>query len=107
MSWNTWVHPRLLKLYEEYHDKGFEILGFTGDKQPESLSQDSEAASLFYPPWPTVYTNQKENSFIADDYYFNGVPILMVISPEGKTLLRGYSSTYQPLKELLAKEMGK
>ena len=103
----TWVHPRLLKLYEEYHDKGFEILGFTGDKQPETLSQDSEVASLFYPPWATVYTNQKENSFIADDYYFNGVPILMVISPEGKTLLRGYSGIYQPLKELLEKEMGK
>ena len=31
----------------------------------------------------------------------------MVISPEGKTLLRGYSGIYQPLKELLEKEMGK
>ncbi|WP_044262245.1 peroxiredoxin family protein [Bacteroides timonensis] len=103
----TWVHPRLLKLYEEYHDKGFEILGFTGDKRPQDLSGNTEAAALYFPPWPTVYTEQKENSFIATDYYFNGVPILMVISPEGKTLLRGYSDIYQPLKDLLEKEIGK
>lgn len=103
----TWVQPRLLKLYEDYHDKGFEILGFTGDEQPQNLPEDSEAASLFYPPWPTVYTAQRENSFVVDDYHFSGFPILMVISPEGKTLLRGYSDIYQPLKELLEKEMGK
>ena len=60
MSWNYLVHPRLLKLYEEYHDKGFEILGFTGDKQPETLSQDSEVASLFYPPGPLYIQIKRE-----------------------------------------------
>lgn len=102
----TWVHPRLLELYAKYHDKGFEILGFTGDERPQNLSGDAEVTALYFPPWPTVYTEQKENSFIATDYYFNGVPILMVILPEGKTLLRGYSDIYQPLKDLLEKEMG-
>lgn len=103
-----WVHPRLLKLYEKYHDKGFEVLGFTtsSNEIPQPLKKDPETAPLFDQPWRTVYTSQKGNEFIGNEYYFNGVPIMMVISPEGKTLYRGFSDIYEPLSELLKEKFG-
>lgn len=102
-----WVHPRLLDLYEKYHDKGFEVLGFTKQEEelPASFRKDKVTASLFNQPWRTVYTTQESNKFIADDYYFAGVPILMLISPEGKTIYRGYTDVYEPLKKLLEENL--
>lgn len=99
-----WVHPRLLELYNTYHDKGFEVLGFTDGPLPDKF-RNEDTAPLFDQPWTTVYTTTPGNEFIKDEYYFAGVPILMVISPEGKTLYRGYSDIYEPLKELLKQKL--
>ena len=103
-----WLHPRLLELYKEYHNKGFEVIGFTKDDNlPEILKESPETQPLFDQPWHTVYTSQENNKFIKEEYYFNGVPILMVISPEGKTLYRGYNEIYQPLSDLLNEKLSK
>lgn len=103
-----WVHPRLLELYKEYHNKGFEVIGFTKDDNlPEILKESPETQPLFDQPWHTIYTSQENNKFIKEEYYFNGVPILMVISPEGKTLYRGYNEIYQPLSDLLNEKLSK
>ena len=100
-----WVQPRLLELYKEYHEKGFEVLGFTQEALSEEYKQYDELAPLFNQPWTTVYTSAAGNEFITDAYYFAGVPILMVISPEGKTLYRGYNEVYEPLQKLLQEKL--
>lgn len=100
-----WVQPRLLELYKEYHAKGFEVLGFTQGALPEEVRGNDELASLFDQPWTTVYTSTAGNEFITDDYYFAGMPILMVISPEGKTIYRGYSEVFEPLQKLLQEKL--
>ncbi|MCD8167073.1 MAG: peroxiredoxin family protein [Bacteroides sp.] len=105
-----WVHPRLLTLYEHFHDKGFEVIGFTPDnffETYESYKDDTEIGPLFNQPWKTVFTDWPENEFITESYYFSGVPILMLISPEGVTLERGYSEVYQKLKKILEENLGK
>lgn len=100
-----WVQPRLLELYKEYHAKGFEVLGFTQGALSEDMKQHDELAPLFEQPWTTVYTSAAGNEFITDDYYFAGVPILMVISPEGKTIYRGYNEVFELLQKLLQEKL--
>lgn len=45
-------------------------------------------------------------SDIAEGLYFAGVPILMLVSPEGTTLARGYTEAYAEVKDILDKELG-
>ncbi|NDW11347.1 TlpA family protein disulfide reductase [Bacteroides sp. 214] len=103
-----WVHPRLLKLYEEYHEKGFEVIGFTPynffETHPD-LEKEESITPLFNQPWRTVFTDTPGNEFITDSYYFSGVPIMMLISPEGVTLERGYSEVYSKLKKILKENL--
>ncbi|MCD8262339.1 MAG: hypothetical protein LUD15_13410 [Bacteroides sp.] len=96
-------------LYEQFHDKGFEVIGFTSDNFFEtygSYKDEEEIGPLFNQPWKTVFTDRPENEFITESYYFSGVPILMVISPQGVTLERGYSEVYQKLKKILEENLG-
>jgi hypothetical protein len=103
-----WVHPRLLELYHIFHGKGFEVIGFTGNnffKVYESFKNEESIAPLFNHPWRTVITETPGNEFIADDYSFSGVPILMFISPEGITLERGYSEVFWKMKKILEERL--
>lgn len=108
-----WVNPKIIELYEKYHDKGFEVLGFTADDYLEELYRTSSNEELknmidplLNPVWrTTIYTTEHGNDFIVDDYYFSGVPILMFISPDGTTLARGFSDVYEPMKKILEENL--
>ena len=107
-----WVNPKIKDLYQKYHEKGFEVLGFTSHDLLKSLTGDSEklkederVQGLLNHPWTTVYTEDEGNGFIAKDLYLSGVPILMLVSPEGITLARGYSNVYEQVKETLEKNL--
>ena len=52
------------------------------------------------------YTEDEGNGFIVKDLYFSGVPILMLISPDGITLARGYTKAYEEVKNLLDRNLG-
>lgn len=108
-----WVNPKIMDLYQKYHGKGFEVLGFTRDDLLKSLQGSSEefkkderVQGLLNHPWTTVYTEEEGNGFIAKDLYFSGVPILMLISPDGVTLARGYTKAYEEVKDVLDKNLG-
>lgn len=109
-----WVNPKIMDLYQKYHEKGFEVLGFTDTDLSKSLEgrsdeykKDENIQGLLNHPWTTVYTGDEGNGFIAKDLYFAGVPILMLVSPDGITLSRGYSETYEKVKEILEKNLEK
>lgn len=90
----TWVQLRLPDLYERFHEKGFEVLGFTPYNfftKHTDLKEDEEYQMLFNHPWANVLTDAPENSFMKKEFYFFGTPILMLVSPDGTTLIRGYS----------------
>lgn len=108
-----WVNPKIMDLYQKYHEKGFEVLGFTRADLLNSLQgssdefkKDERVQGLLNHPWTTVYTEDEGNGFIAKDLYFSGVPILMLISPEGVTLVRGYTKAYEEVKDILDKNLG-
>lgn len=103
-----WVQPRILKLYEEFHNKGFEVLGFTMNdffSINAELKTNPKIEPLFNQPWTTVMTDLPGNEFIVEDYYLAGVPILMLISPEGTTIARGYSEVYNQVKKTLEENL--
>lgn len=108
-----WVNPKITDLYQKYHEKGLEVLGFTRDDLLKSLQGSSEefkkderVQGLLSHPWTTVYTEDEGNGFIVKDLYFSGVPILMLISPDGITLARGYTKAYEEVKNLLDRNLG-
>lgn len=108
-----WVNPKITDLYQKYHEKGLEVLGFTRDDLLKSLQGSSEefkkderVQGLLSHPWTTVYTEDEGNGFIVKDLYFSGVPILMLISPDGITLVRGYTKAYEEVKNILDRNLG-
>lgn len=108
-----WVNPKIMDLYQKYHEKGFEVLGFTRADLLNSLQgssdefkKDERVQGLLNHPWTTVYTEDEGNGFIAKDLYFSGVPILMLISPDGVTMVRGYTKAYEEVKDILDKNLG-
>lgn len=110
-----WVNPQIEELYEKYHSKGLEILGLSqADITPwyEEIKQtepDAEIISSLEPllkhSWRTAFTSKEGNGFIVDSYYLSGVPILMLISPQGKTLVRGYSNKFEEVKKVLEEQL--
>ena len=53
--WATWCGlcmeelPRVLKTYQEYHDKGFEVIGISLDDEPDQMLQFAHENKM---PWP-------------------------------------------------------
>ena len=88
-------------------------MGFTRDDLLKSLQggseefkKDERVQGLLSHPWTTVYTEDEGNGFIVKALYFSGVPILMLISPDGITLARGYTKAYEEVKNLLDRNLG-
>lgn len=103
-----WIHPQLLELYERFHEKGFEVIGLTPSDFNEEyahLIEIDNIKPLFNQPWRTVITSKEENSFITETYYLSGVPILMLISPDGTTLFRGYADVFADIKRTLEENL--
>lgn len=103
-----WLHPKLLELYELYGEKNIAVLGITEDDIREVyLASGNDPRGLEVPtikaltehPWRNVYYSTPGNEYIVDELYLYVLPTIMLISPEGETLLRGYTDKYQDLKK--------
>jgi peroxiredoxin len=80
--------PNVLAAYRKYHDRGFEVLGISLDRERESLDKFIKEKSA---PWTQVYDNEGK---IAEKWGVQSIPATFLISPEGKIVrmnLRGPS----------------
>ncbi|MCV9386327.1 peroxiredoxin family protein [Reichenbachiella ulvae] len=93
--WAAWCrpcrmeNPNVVKMYEKYHDKGFDILGVSLDRKKESWVQAIQQDGL---NWNHVSDLQYFNSEAAQLYQINSIPATYLIDPEGKIIgknLRG------------------
>ena len=109
-----WVNPKIMELYEKYHDKGFDVLGLTKEDLKKSLESSGsweklkdgkDIKGLLAHPWTTVYTQEAGNEYIEDELYLSGVPLFTFVSPEGVTLVRGYTNQYKNIKQILEEKM--
>lgn len=82
--WATWCGPciaelpNVIKNYEKYHDKGFEILGISFDKEnfAEKLAKFTTDKNM---PWPQVYDGKYWQSEIGQLYQVEGIPFMLIV----------------------------
>lgn len=89
--WATWCGPcraelpNVLKAYEQYHKKGFEVVGVSIDDDREKLDEFIKEQPL---PWTTLF-NPDENTRGFEDpsarkFHVGGIPATYLVDPSGK-----------------------
>ena len=103
--WAAWCgpcrreNPNVVRVYNEYSDRNFEILGVSLDKTREKWLEAIAQDGL---PWLHVSDLKFWRSQAAQDYQVNAIPATFLIDPEGKIIaknLRG-ASLEAKLKEI-------
>ena len=103
--WATWCGPCIKELphvqetYAKYHDKGFEVVAISLDREEETLTKFIEEKKM---PWPQAFDNE---GTIANKFGITGIPATFLIGADGKiveTNLRG-----EALEAAVAKELAK
>lgn len=93
--WASWCrpcreeNPRVVKLYSQYHDKGFEILGVSLDESKEQWMRAIETDKL---PWHHVSDLKGLGSVAIQLYDVQAIPMTVLLDREGRVLelhLRG------------------
>jgi peroxiredoxin len=103
--WAAWCrpcrqeNPNVVRLYNEYKEKGFEVFGVSLDRTQEAWVKAIEEDQL---TWTHVSDLKYFNSAAAALYQINAIPATYMLDPEGRIIakdLRG-SSLENKLKEI-------
>ena len=93
--WASWCRPcrmempNVKKVYEQYHNKGFEILGVSLDKDKGAWTGAIQQDGL---PWKHVSDLAFWNNAVAQQYGVSSIPYTVLVDRDGKVLgknLRG------------------
>ena len=107
--WASWCgpcrreNPNVVKLYNDFHDKGFEILGVSFDKSRDNWLKAIEDDNL---RWSHVSDLKGWDSAAGKLYAINSIPATVLIGRDGKIIaknLRG-EALRQKLVEIYAVE---
>jgi thiol-disulfide isomerase/thioredoxin len=110
--WATWCGPCVAELpnvkknYAKYHDKGFEVVGVSLDRDVKSLKKFLEEKKI---TWPILFPQDKKEQFwnnpLAVYYGVNGIPCVILMNQKGEVVslnARG-PALGKKLEELLGK----
>ncbi len=87
--WATWCGPcireipDLKRLYAEYHDQGFEIVGISIDKEEDKQTLIDFIAKEEL-PWTMLHD---PNDVLFNQFYGSGVPHCLLLDRDGKVML--------------------
>lgn len=90
--WAAWCkpcrqeNPNVVRMYNKYHDKGFEILGVSLDRKKDAWLKAISDDGL---EWPHVSDLKYFNSEAARIYNINAIPATYLIGPDGKIIAKG------------------
>lgn len=85
--WATWSEPCLAELsgmrriYEEYHDKGLEIVSVSLDSQRTVLDAYLAKSPL---PWPQICDGKGWQAELAQRFHISSIPASFLIGKDGK-----------------------
>lgn len=100
--WASWcgpcraITPELIKIYNEYKDKGLGVVGISFDESLEDWKKGIEELSI---PWPQMSDLKGWASIGSKEYVVKGIPHLMVLDEQGTIVKRGIRD--EELRELL------
>jgi thiol-disulfide isomerase/thioredoxin len=89
--WATWCGPciaelpNVLKAYEKYHDKGFEIVGISLDSEKEKLTAFIKKNKM---PWPQYFDGKGWQSKLGEKYGITAIPATFLLDKDGKLLAK-------------------
>lgn len=89
--WASWCgpcrgeNPNVVKNYNKYHDKGFNILGVSLDEDKEAWLKAIEDDKL---TWPQVSDLQGWKCAAADLYFVRSIPHSVLLDPDGKIVAK-------------------
>lgn len=94
-------HPDLIKIYNEFHSKGFEIIAVGLD---ESKAKWRKAVAQDRIPWIHVSDLKGWDSFLAKRYFIEAIPFNILIDKDKKIIATGLTTDalQKKLKELLS-----
>jgi thiol-disulfide isomerase/thioredoxin len=95
-------HPDLIKIYNEFHSKGFEIVAVALD---ESKARWRKAVVQDRIPWIQVSDLKGWDNFLATRYFIEAIPFNILIDKDKKIIAAGLTTDalQKKLKELLSK----
>lgn len=104
--WASWCGPcrksipKLKHLYEQYHDKGFDIMSISIDTDNAAWKKAMDEEAM---PWHQVLSPDKDKTMA--DFNIKGVPTLFIVAPDGRIVEKftGYSSQ---VDEILQTKLG-
>lgn len=100
--------PHLTDIYHEYHDKGLEMLGICRDGDIAAaypqLLESPQVQRLLDHPYPTIYLTDEQNAYIGKELFLYATPTVMLIAPDGTTLIRG-SHEEKAIRKLLRENL--
>jgi thiol-disulfide isomerase/thioredoxin len=106
--WASWCGPcrqaipNVKKLYDQYREKGFDVLSVSVDNDKKAWLKAVEEEKM---PWKQTLTPDIKQT--ETDYMFSGIPTLYLLDKEGKIVEKytGYSGELESkLKEIFARQ---
>lgn len=103
--WATWCGPciqempHVIRAYQKYHDKGFEIIGISLDTDKSKLRDFLRANEI---EWRQAYDGKSWKGEIVQQYGVSGIPATFLVDEEGNLIganLRG-SALERKLSEI-------
>jgi peroxiredoxin/outer membrane lipoprotein-sorting protein len=87
--WATWCGPcvaeipNVVKVYNKYHSKGFDVIGVSLDKadSKEKVASFTKANNM---PWLQIYDGGYWQSALATAYSIKAIPFTLLIGKDGK-----------------------
>ena len=89
--WAKWCkpcrieNPNIVKAYERFHDKGFDILGVSLDRNRDDWLKAIEEDRL---TWNHVSDLKYWNSEVVPLYNIKGIPFAVLLDPEGRIIAK-------------------
>ncbi len=106
--WATWCGPcraelpNVKKCYEIYHDRGFDVVGISLDRDQKALEKYIEDQKT---PWVTLFDKEAGGSHpVAKHYGINAIPAMFFVDKEGKVVSLAARSS--ELNKLLDQHLG-
>ena len=88
--WATWCVPCVMdlpevsKVYDKFHDKGFEIVGISLDEDKAKLEQFVKQRKM---PWPQFFDGKRWENKLATKYGVQSTPSGYLIDRHGKIIM--------------------